>query len=283
MAGIPLNGPITLSLIKKEIGYEYEPNFSLDTAENGQYVTINPCSQYKPALANPTSLSEWYGYNHTAVCNSHEFSATISDIGTAGSCEQVFDDSEARQNSTMYYNHTIWKVGPNQLVNSLVIRNIEKFPSVRVEVKGAFYPVPKVVYGFEANGATYVPWNLVPNASGLTEYDMTIAVNQNGGYNVKIWYGDGTGRVEENRVYLTNPIADGYFYSDVYYSATSGTVCAKTSLETYDVRFAYPIAVGGGIVKKENTPVPNGYYRMSIDPTTVYQITSGYITAITSC
>jgi hypothetical protein len=278
---LPLSGTIPLSLIKQELGFTYEPNFSLDTAENGQYVTINPCSQYKPALANPTTLSEWYGYDHQAPCNSYEFTGVITDIGTAGSCDQSFNPTEARQNLTMYYNHDIYKVGSNPKVNSLIIYNIERFPNVRIEISLAFQGT--IYYVFQGNGATYVPWDLIPNQGSLTEYNMVIQNNYNGGYIVKIIYNDGSGRVESNKVYFTNPKADGYLDTAFYYSNTAGTVCSVTSLQPNPVRFYYPITIGGGDVRVGFDYNQNGYYRMIIDPTAVYQVTSGKISAITSC
>ena len=179
MAGLPLSGAISLSLIKQELGFAYEPNFSLDTAENGVYATINPCSQYKPALAAPTTLSEWYGYYHLAPCNSYEFRGIITDIGTAGSCDQSFNYNEARQNVTMYFNHDIYKVGSNPQINSLIIYNIEKFPSVRVEIYLGSTITGTLYYAFEGNGATYVPWNLIPNQGGFVESNMVIQNNYN--------------------------------------------------------------------------------------------------------
>ena len=243
---LPLEGTISLSLIKQELGFTYEPNFSLDTAENGQYVTINPCSQYKPLLANPTNLSEWYGYDHNATCNSYEFISVITDIGTSGSCDQTFNPTEARQNVTMYYSQNIFKVGSDAKINSLIIYNIEKFTNVRIEISLAFQGT--IYYVFQGNGATYVPWNLVPNQGSLTEYNMVFQNNINGGYIVKIIYNDGTGRVESNKVYFTSPKADGYFNTDFYYSNTAGTVCSVTSLEPEPAKFYYPITIGGGYV-----------------------------------
>jgi hypothetical protein len=278
---LPLSGTISLSLIKEELGFTYEPNFSLDTAENGQYVTINPCSQYKPLLANPTNLSEWYGYNHNAPCNSYEFISTISDIGTAGSCEQTFNPIEARQNVTMYYNTDIIKVGSNPEINSLIIYNIEKFSNVKIEIYTALQGI--MYYIFQGNGATYIPWNLVPNQGSLTEYNMILANNRNGGYIVRITYNDGSGRVESKKVYFTNPKADGYLDTFFYYSNTAGTVCSVTSLQPEPARFYYPITVGGGDVRVGIDYNQNGYYRMKLDPTAIYQVTSGKISAITSC
>ena len=54
--------------IRVELGISSQSPFSLDTAENGGYVTINVCSPSRPSSGNPAAMSEWYGYNHTATC-----------------------------------------------------------------------------------------------------------------------------------------------------------------------------------------------------------------------
>ena len=263
---LPLSKFISLNLIRQELGLS-DPNFSLDTAENGQYVAINPCSPYKPALANPTSLSEWYGYNHNAKCTSTQFSATISDIGESGSCNQTFNPVEARQNLTITFKNTVYKVGTNPEVNRLLFTNIEKFPSIRIEIKAVVYGTLRVVYGFEGDGATYTGWDLIPNVAGLGEGDM---VKANNPYYVTIWYGDGSGRVTSNmRAILVNPNADGYFTTPVYYSPTLGSVCSVTSLNAEEETFDAPIGVGSSLIYGDHIPA-DGYYRMSVDPTTVY-------------
>lgn len=276
---LPLTNLISLSLIRDELGLT-ETNFSLDTAENGQYVEINPCSPYKPTLANPTSLSEWYGYNHNAKCSSTQYPATISDIGTASPCEQTFNPSEARQYLTITFKNTVYKVGSNPEVNRLMFTNIEKFPSIRIEIKAVVYGTLRVVYGFEGDGATFTGWDLVPNVAGLGEGDM---VKANNPYFITIWYGDGSGRVTSNqRAILINPNADGYFTTFVYYSPTAGAVCSVTSLNELQETFDAPIGIGSSLIYGDYMPA-DGYYRMSVDPTTVYRVVGGYITEISSC
>ena len=279
MAGLPLSGRITLADIRSQIGIS-ETDFSLDTAENGVYATINPCSPYKPASANPTSLSEWYGYDHKAPCNSYEFTATISDTGTAGSCEQVFDYTEARANISMIP-FSVIKIGTNPLINRMQIRNIEKFPSVRVEVKGNIQNIVSLIYAFEGNGASYVPWDLIPNTGIWGSLDIKSLYT----YTITIWYGDGSGRVLSNqRISLINPPADGYYITPTYYSATAGTVCSVNTL-TAPVSFSYPFTVGASVVNAndDGTLLPNGYYRMLQDPNVIYYVVNQQISSITSC
>lgn len=58
----------TLSMgdINVELGRSRTSSISLDTAENGGYVTINQNSSFRPLASNPASIAEWYSYNHTA-------------------------------------------------------------------------------------------------------------------------------------------------------------------------------------------------------------------------
>jgi len=65
---LPLSGQLSISQIRTELGIPSQAPFSLDTATNGGYVTLNPCSPYLPNPGNPDSISEWYGYNHTINC-----------------------------------------------------------------------------------------------------------------------------------------------------------------------------------------------------------------------
>ena len=73
---VPLTGSISLAQIRQELqtanyagGVYTAASTSLDTAENGGYFTINTCSPYYPLSANPANMSEWYGYDHDAVCS----------------------------------------------------------------------------------------------------------------------------------------------------------------------------------------------------------------------
>lgn len=54
--------------IRVELGISTQSPFSLDTATNGGYVALNPCSPYLPIATNPDAISEWYGYCHTCPC-----------------------------------------------------------------------------------------------------------------------------------------------------------------------------------------------------------------------
>lgn len=61
------SGSISMGQINVELGRGASVPISLDAAENGTYATINTNSANYPSGGNPASMSEWYGYNHTAV------------------------------------------------------------------------------------------------------------------------------------------------------------------------------------------------------------------------
>ena len=64
---IPSSGTIGVSQhLNRELGRGILSTFSIDTAENGGYGTINTNSFPRPSANNPASFSEWYGYDHSA-------------------------------------------------------------------------------------------------------------------------------------------------------------------------------------------------------------------------
>ena len=76
---LPLTGPLSMSMINTELGRAATSLISLDSASNGVYATINTCSPYYPLATNPDKISEWYGYNHNAVCSFSEHSLDVTD------------------------------------------------------------------------------------------------------------------------------------------------------------------------------------------------------------
>jgi len=64
------SGTIKMSEINTELGRSSTATISLDTAENGGYATINTSSASYPSASNPASMSEWYGYDHSASSSS---------------------------------------------------------------------------------------------------------------------------------------------------------------------------------------------------------------------
>lgn len=79
---LPLSGPLEASDINVELGRSATAVMSITDAATGVYGAINTCSPYYPNGTAPHSYSEWYGYNHNALCLNSNFAfspiATIS-------------------------------------------------------------------------------------------------------------------------------------------------------------------------------------------------------------
>lgn len=62
---LPSSGQLSLNNIRTELGIPSQSPFSLTTAAEGGYVTINSSSPSRPSASKPHKISDWYGYNHT--------------------------------------------------------------------------------------------------------------------------------------------------------------------------------------------------------------------------
>lgn len=83
---LPASGQIAFSQINTELGRSANAQISIESAENGDYATINPaaCIPYNsgcPDSANPATISEWYGYYHDA-----KYSAGCQTMSTIYDC-----------------------------------------------------------------------------------------------------------------------------------------------------------------------------------------------------
>lgn len=82
---LPASGTIRFSQINTELGRSSTAQISLNTAEDGGYAAINTNSASRPSSSNPATMSEWYGYNHSATpARSISFSNLYS-LGYTGS------------------------------------------------------------------------------------------------------------------------------------------------------------------------------------------------------
>ena len=62
---LPLSGGLSFDEIGVELQRGSGSILDITIAETGGYVALNPYSTYKPDGIIPSSVSEWYGYNHT--------------------------------------------------------------------------------------------------------------------------------------------------------------------------------------------------------------------------
>ena len=62
---LPGSGTLSFDEIGVEIQRASGSILNITTAETGGYVALNPYSTYKPDGITPSSVSEWYNYNHT--------------------------------------------------------------------------------------------------------------------------------------------------------------------------------------------------------------------------
>jgi hypothetical protein len=85
---IPLTGSLSASMINVELGRSATAMFSLKDAETGGYGAINLCSIYYPDGSAPYAMSEWYGYDHNALCN-HATASFFFDGGVQDTDELV--------------------------------------------------------------------------------------------------------------------------------------------------------------------------------------------------
>ena len=90
---LPSSGPLSLSQINTELGRSSNATISLNTAEDGGYVPINQCADPKPSASNPATVSEWYGYNHLALCDGDCYRL---DFAPFGGCTFVYKDENGQ-------------------------------------------------------------------------------------------------------------------------------------------------------------------------------------------
>ena len=75
---LQLSGILEASDINVELGRAATATFSITDAATGVYGAINTCSPYYPNGTVPHAYSEWYGYNHLAVCSYSTHSLDVS-------------------------------------------------------------------------------------------------------------------------------------------------------------------------------------------------------------
>lgn len=90
--------------INVEIDRSRTSQISLDSAESGDYVSINTNSEDRPNTGRPAAISEWIGYNHDAV-GSLEISPTSRSVGSSSTS---FTLNITTSTSWTYSNNDLW-------------------------------------------------------------------------------------------------------------------------------------------------------------------------------
>jgi hypothetical protein len=106
---LPTSGPLSFSAINTELGRSSTAQMSLQTAETGGYVAINPNSASRPNGSAPYAVSEWYGYNQSAgpASYSYPFSSSSS-TNTNTACGYYFGLSLYSSSSSLYSGLTMY-------------------------------------------------------------------------------------------------------------------------------------------------------------------------------
>tara|TARA_R110000868_G_scaffold183975_3_gene425378 strand:+ start:422 stop:1492 length:1071 start_codon:yes stop_codon:yes gene_type:complete len=110
---VPGSGELSLGKIRQELqtnnyagGVYTAAATGLDPAENGTYATINTCSPLYPLSANPANMSEWYGYDHDALCPASLYA--LDDGGDPSQQNMLYDGGT-------YYDTVVSTSYPNAL------------------------------------------------------------------------------------------------------------------------------------------------------------------------
>jgi hypothetical protein len=303
MAISPAGSPISLNTIRAELGILAESNLSLNTAEDGLYVPINPCSTFKPAVPNPAAISEWYGYNHTQPCVSYRYNSVSCETST-GICNVPFSPSQANSNVVMKPNFVFYPI-PDGFPNTWLIENAELFPNARFRV-GVSYGssfINEVVYDYTG---PYVPWNGIANVGSLSGQKVPASIITGAiAYYFRIDYNDGSGRIlgdlsinTPSFLYIfyptfipvgPGPDPGGYYdpsrwTSPFSYSATSQALaCSGTSYENFT--FNYPLSSSSILMYPDESLVTGkaGYYKIRSNSTWIYINNDGLVVSRGIC
>lgn len=181
---LPLSGGLSFDEIGVELQRGSGSILDIAIAETGGYVALNPYSAYKPDGIIPSSVSEWYGYNHTQsqlapyfqitksapsdvnVNTNFNFTITVANNGstsTNGSAVVVTDILPSNV-QFVTYNAPGWNV--NQFGTTIqatrydVLAPNNAYPQIILTVKivncasGAYYNQANV-YGGGTSGTSY--------------------------------------------------------------------------------------------------------------------------------
>lgn len=94
---LPSSGQISFSQITVELGGSSNQEISISDAAEGLLVTLNTNSANIPNDSTPHSISEWYGYDHSAG------GVSLTEFNAGGPFDSVEQACEAQDNSGTFY------------------------------------------------------------------------------------------------------------------------------------------------------------------------------------
>jgi hypothetical protein len=188
---LPGSGELTFDQIGVELQRASGSILNITTAETGGYVALNPYSTYKPDGVVPSSVSEWYNYNHTQsqlapffqitkstpsdvnVNTNFNFTITVANSGntsTNGSAVVVTDIMPANM-QFVTYNAPGWNV--NSFGTTI--------QATRYDVLAPNNAYPQIVFTVKvvncASGAYYNQANVYGGGTSGTQYSNTTTTN----------------------------------------------------------------------------------------------------------
>jgi hypothetical protein len=188
---LPGSGTLSFDEIGVELQRASGSILNITTAETGGYVALNPYSTYKPDGVIPSSVSEWYNYNHTQsqlapffqitkstpsdvnVNTNFNFTITVANGGntsTNGSAVVVTDIMPANM-QFVTYNAPGWNV--NSFGTTI--------QATRYDVLAPNNAYPQIVFTVKvvncASGAYYNQANVYGGGTSGTQYSNTTTTN----------------------------------------------------------------------------------------------------------
>jgi len=188
---LPGSGTLSFDEIGVELQRASGSILNITTAETGGYVALNPYSTYKPDGVIPSSVSEWYNYNHTQsqlapffqitkstpsdvnVNTNFNFTITVANSGntsTNGSAVVVTDIMPANM-QFVTYNAPGWNV--NSFGTTI--------QATRYDVLAPNNAYPQIVFTVKvvncASGAYYNQANVYGGGTNGTQYSNTTTTN----------------------------------------------------------------------------------------------------------
>ena len=94
---LPSSGQIAFSEIGSELGQGGDAQLSLTDAAQGNVATINTNSTNTPDSSTPHSISEWYGYDHSAS------GGGLTEFNAGGAFGEVFEACVLQDNGGTFY------------------------------------------------------------------------------------------------------------------------------------------------------------------------------------